>query len=164
MLARRAFVVAGDGPAMAIHCWGLQRGTGSPLFVAAASAASSTVVTTSAAQPSLSMMWRRGAVKKTGGSSKNGRTSRPKFLGPKKAHGEEVRAGDILLRQRGMRIHPGEGVERGRDFTLYATKPGILAYDVSNFPVPKRRVLTIIPLEVGLAHRLEAARNRPSPL
>ena len=61
---------------------------------------------------------------KAGGSSKNGRESHAKRLGPKVFDGEFVNAGAILVRQRGTRIHPGDNVGRGKDDTLFATSAG----------------------------------------
>jgi len=121
-------------------------------------------LTTPSPSSSLILQLKRGATKKTGGASKNGRTSLPKYLGPKRADGEAVKAGAILLRQRGTRIHPGPGVGCGRDHTLFATMAGVVSYTRSNFPVPNRRILTVIPFEVATAHRVEAMRNRPSQL
>ncbi len=69
------------------------------------------------------------AHKKGGGSSRNGRDSRSKRLGVKKYGGEAVRAGNILVRQRGTRIHPGANVGRGRDDTLFAKIDGVVVYD-----------------------------------
>jgi len=71
------------------------------------------------------------AHKKAGGSSRNGRDSRPKYLGVKVYGGERVRAGAILVRQRGTRIHPGPGVGLGRDHTLYAKVDGVVHYRVA---------------------------------
>lgn len=67
---------------------------------------------------------------KAGGSSKNGRESHSKRLGPKVFDGEFVSAGAILVRQRGTRIHPGENVGRGSDDTLFATATGTVKYGV----------------------------------
>jgi large subunit ribosomal protein L27 len=64
------------------------------------------------------------AHKKGGGSSRNGRDSRPKYLGVKRSDGQEVRAGTILVRQRGSSLRPGRYVGMGRDFTLYALVDG----------------------------------------
>lgn len=65
---------------------------------------------------------------KAGGSTKNGRDSAAKRLGPKVFDGQTVNAGAILVRQRGTRIHPGDNVARGGDDTLYALEPGIVKY------------------------------------
>lgn len=64
------------------------------------------------------------AHKKGGGSSKNGRDSESKRLGVKRYGGQAVKAGEIILRQRGTRIHPGENVGIGRDHTLFAKEAG----------------------------------------
>lgn len=69
------------------------------------------------------------AHKKGGGSSRNGRDSQSKRLGVKKYAGEVVRAGHILVRQRGTRIHPGDNVGRGKDDTLFATADGTVVFD-----------------------------------
>jgi len=69
------------------------------------------------------------AHKKGGGSSRNGRDSKPKMLGVKKYAEEQVNAGTILVRQRGTRIHPGSNVGVGRDYTLYALIDGIVKYE-----------------------------------
>ncbi len=67
--------------------------------------------------------------KKGMGSSKNGRDSKSKRLGAKRADGQFVRAGNILYKQRGTKIHPGENVGRGGDDTLYAKVDGILRFE-----------------------------------
>ncbi len=69
------------------------------------------------------------AHKKGGGSSRNGRDSKPKMLGVKKFAGETVRSGAILVRQRGTRIQPGVNVGLGRDFTLFSLIDGIVKYE-----------------------------------
>jgi large subunit ribosomal protein L27 len=69
------------------------------------------------------------AHKKGGGSSRNGRDSHSKRLGVKKFGGERVIVGNILVRQRGTRIHPGENVRRGKDDTLFAISDGIVHFD-----------------------------------
>ena len=68
------------------------------------------------------------AHKKGVGSSKNGRDSNPKYLGVKRFGGEVVRAGNILVRQRGTKFHPGAGVGIGRDFTLFALLDGTVSF------------------------------------
>ena len=65
---------------------------------------------------------------KASGSSKNGRDSKAKRLGPKVFDGQQVNAGAIIVRQRGTRIHPGENVGRGGDDTLFAMKTGVVKY------------------------------------
>ena len=69
------------------------------------------------------------AHKKGMGSTKNGRDSESKRLGPKRADGQFVLAGNILMRQRGTKIHPGTNVGRGRDDTLFALKSGIVRFE-----------------------------------
>ena len=69
------------------------------------------------------------AHKKGMGSTKNGRDSESKRLGPKKADGQFVSAGNILVRQRGTRIHPGTNVGIGSDDTLYALRDGIVRFE-----------------------------------
>jgi len=68
------------------------------------------------------------AHKKGGGSSRNGRDSNPKMLGVKESAGSLVRAGAILVRQRGTRILPGKNVGVGRDHTLFALKDGVVRF------------------------------------
>jgi len=69
------------------------------------------------------------AHKKAGGSTRNGRDSHSKRLGLKKFGGEMVRAGNILVRQRGTQFHPGENVGLGRDHTLFATADGQVRFE-----------------------------------
>ena len=69
------------------------------------------------------------AHKKAGGSSKNGRDSNAQRRGVKRFGGNHVRAGNIIIRQLGTRIHPGENVGMGKDFTLFAKIDGIVAYE-----------------------------------
>ncbi|HIE38063.1 MAG TPA: 50S ribosomal protein L27 [Anaerolineales bacterium] len=69
------------------------------------------------------------AHKKGGGSSRNGRDSRSKRLGVKKYGGEQVRAGNIIVRQRGMRIKPGTNVGMGKDYTLFALTDGYVRFE-----------------------------------
>jgi len=64
------------------------------------------------------------AHKKAGGSSRNGRDSNPKMLGTKVYGGEAIRAGGIIVRQRGTLIHPGVNVGMGKDFTLFSLVDG----------------------------------------
>ena len=67
--------------------------------------------------------------KKGQGTSRNGRDSESKRLGVKKFGGEAVIPGNIIMRQRGTRYHPGENVGMGRDFTLFALKTGKVQFD-----------------------------------
>ena len=69
------------------------------------------------------------AHKKGGGSTRYGRDSQSKRLGVKRYAGQSVRAGTILVRQRGTRIHPGNNVGVGRDYTLFALIDGIVQYE-----------------------------------
>jgi len=69
------------------------------------------------------------AHKKGVGSTKNGRDSKSKRLGPKRADGQFVLAGNILVRQRGTKIHPGTNVSRGKDDTLFALKSGRVRFE-----------------------------------
>ncbi|PIR21868.1 MAG: 50S ribosomal protein L27 [Deltaproteobacteria bacterium CG11_big_fil_rev_8_21_14_0_20_45_16] len=69
------------------------------------------------------------AHKKAGGSSRNGRDSNPQFRGVKRFGGELVRAGNILIRQVGTKVHPGENVGMGRDFTLFALTDGRVKFE-----------------------------------
>ena len=69
------------------------------------------------------------AHKKGAGSTKNGRDSNAKRLGVKKFGGEKVRAGNILIRQRGMKFKPGQNVGYGKDFTLFALVDGTIKFD-----------------------------------
>ena len=69
------------------------------------------------------------AHKKGAGSTKNGRDSNAKRLGVKKFGGEQVQAGNILIRQRGMKFKPGLNVGCGKDFTLFALTDGTITFD-----------------------------------
>lgn len=68
------------------------------------------------------------AHKKAGGSSKNGRDSQSKRLGVKLFGGQSIKAGNIIIRQRGTRVHPGVNVGCGRDHTLFATADGVVTF------------------------------------
>ncbi len=76
------------------------------------------------------------AHKKAGGSTRNGRDSISKRLGVKRFGGENVRAGNIIVRQRGTRFHPGENVGRGKDDTLFALTDGVVVFETKG---PKQR-------------------------
>jgi large subunit ribosomal protein L27 len=71
------------------------------------------------------------AHKKGAAASRNGRDSESKRLGVKAFGGETVKAGSIIVRQRGTRIHPGTGVRRGGDDTLFALQPGVVRFHSS---------------------------------
>ncbi|MDR1906987.1 MAG: 50S ribosomal protein L27 [Puniceicoccales bacterium] len=79
------------------------------------------------------------AHKKGQGTSRNGRDSESKRLGVKKYGGEVVRAGNILMRQRGTKMHPGKNVGLGRDFTLFSLVDGMVEWDAKH-----RRVSVIV--------------------
>jgi large subunit ribosomal protein L27 len=82
------------------------------------------------------------AHKKAGGSSKNGRDSESKRLGVKRFGGQQVAAGNILVRQRGTQYHPGRNVRIGRDHTLYAAVAGQVSFAVKG---PKnRRMVSVV--------------------
>ena len=72
------------------------------------------------------------ARKRGGSGAKNGRDSNPKYLGVKVYGGQTVKAGSILVRQRGTPIHPGDNVGRGKDDTLFATVDGTGVYHHRN--------------------------------
>ena len=96
------------------------------------------------------------AHKKGGGSSKNGRDSKSKRLGVKKYGGELVRSGNILVRQRGTRIKPGENVGVGRDYTLFATTDGLVLYETIREGRKRVNVVSLEQLE-KLAEQEETA-------
>jgi len=83
------------------------------------------------------------AHKKAGGSTRNGRDSQSKRLGVKKFGGEAVVPGNIIVRQRGTRIHPGTNVGCGKDYTLFAKIEGILKFETKG---PKnRKFVSVVP-------------------
>jgi large subunit ribosomal protein L27 len=84
------------------------------------------------------------AQKKGGGSTRNGRDSKPKMLGVKVFGGERVTAGSIIVRQRGTKFHPGANVGVGRDHTLYATVDGKVSFAVKG--EFDRHVVSVTPL------------------
>lgn len=84
------------------------------------------------------------AHKKGTGSTRNGRDSNSKRLGVKRFGGQVVRAGNILVRQRGTKIHPGLNVGRGNDDTLFALVDGVVTYDRYG---KSRRKVSISPVE-----------------
>ncbi len=83
------------------------------------------------------------AHKKAAGSSRNGRDSESKRLGIKKYGGEQVMAGNILVRQRGTAFHPGANVGLGRDHTLFAISDGVVRYERKG--PANRRFVSVIP-------------------
>jgi len=84
------------------------------------------------------------AHKKAGGSSKNGRDSNSQRRGVKRFGGQVVRAGNILVRQLGTKIHPGSNVGLGRDYTLFALVDGVVTYE--KFGKDRKRV-SVYPVE-----------------
>ncbi len=88
------------------------------------------------------------AHKKGVGSSRNGRTANPKYLGVKRYGGEVVRAGNILVRQRGTKFHPGKNVRRATDDTLFALVDGVVKFE---FKDKNRRKISVYPGEVVAA-------------
>jgi large subunit ribosomal protein L27 len=76
--------------------------------------------------------------KKAGGSSRNGRDSAGQRMGVKKYGGQQVRAGNIIVRQRGTKLHPGTNVGLGKDYTIYAKIDGIVTFE--RFGKTKKKV------------------------
>jgi len=87
------------------------------------------------------------AHKKGVGSSRNGRDSQPKMLGVKRADGQFVLAGNILVRQRGTKIHPGRNVGKGKDDTLFATIDGVVAFERKG---RDKKIVSINPVEAAV--------------
>ena len=83
------------------------------------------------------------AHKKAGGSTRNGRDSNPKYLGVKIYGGQAVNAGNIIIRQRGTRFHPGSGVGLGRDYTIFAIVDGVVEFAVKG--AKRRRTISVVP-------------------
>ena len=86
------------------------------------------------------------AHKKGGGSSRNGRDSQSQRLGVKKYGGEQVRSGNILVRQRGTHIKPGENVMIGKDDTLFAVVDGVVVYETVR---GDRKIVSVKPAETA---------------
>lgn len=105
----------------------------------------------------LSLMLRRWASKKTAGSTKNGRDSKPKNLGVKKFGGERVIPGNIIVRQRGTRFHPGNYVGIGKDHTLYALKEGCVKFEMHK--LSGRKWVHVEPKEGHVLHPLYATAD-----
>lgn len=82
------------------------------------------------------------AHKKAGGSTRNGRDSNPKYLGVKIYGGQAIEAGNIIVRQRGTRFHPGVGVGLGRDHTLFALTNGVVAFSVKG--AERRKTVSVL--------------------
>jgi len=83
------------------------------------------------------------AHKKAGGSTRNGRDSNPKYLGVKIYGGQAVNAGNIIIRQRGTRFHPGSGVGLGRDYTIFAIVDGVVEFAVKG--AERRKTISVVP-------------------
>ena len=85
------------------------------------------------------------AHKKGASSSRNGRDSKPQYLGVKRYGGQVVKAGEILIRQRGTRFHPGVNVGRGKDDTLFALAAGAVEFGFKR----GRKTVNIVPAEAA---------------
>ena len=83
------------------------------------------------------------AQKKGGGSTRNGRDSKPKMLGVKAFGGELISAGSIIVRQRGTKFHPGSNVGVGKDHTLFALVDGIVSFDTIKRGLRTRKLINI---------------------
>ncbi len=81
------------------------------------------------------------AHKKSGGSSRNGRDSNPKYLGVKRYGGQFVKAGEVIIRQRGTKFYPGFNTGLGRDFTIFAKIDGIVKFEKRG----GRKVVSVYP-------------------
>jgi large subunit ribosomal protein L27 len=107
------------------------------------------------------------AHKKGGGSSRNGRDSRPKMRGVKRYDGELVQAGTIIVRQCGTKFHPGNNVGMGRDFTLYAEIDGYVKFGYKRYNshvVRVVHVLTTFPGRPSITELLGPAKPRQREL
>jgi large subunit ribosomal protein L27 len=82
------------------------------------------------------------AHKKAGGSSRNGRDSQGQRLGVKKFGGEQVIAGNIIIRQRGTTYHPGKGVGLGKDYTIFAVVDGVVKFSKK---AGNKNVVSVVP-------------------
>jgi large subunit ribosomal protein L27 len=82
------------------------------------------------------------ASKASGGSTKNGRDSHSKRLGVKRFDGQIVRAGNILVRQRGTKVYPGKNVGMGSDFTLFALVDGVIKFETRK----NKKLVSVIPI------------------
>ncbi len=88
------------------------------------------------------------AHKKAGGSSRNGRDSAGRRLGVKKFGGETVLAGNIIIRQRGTKFHPGKNVGLGKDHTIFATSDGQVKFHTG---MKNRTLVSVVPAEEAAA-------------
>jgi large subunit ribosomal protein L27 len=82
------------------------------------------------------------AHKKSGGSSRNGRDSNPKYLGIKRFGGQRVKPGEIIVRQRGTKFRPGFNVGLGRDFTIFSKIEGIVKFETRG----GKKVVSVYPV------------------
>jgi large subunit ribosomal protein L27 len=98
------------------------------------------------------------AHKKGLGSSRNGRDSKPKYLGVKLFAGQSVTGGEIIVRQRGTRFKPGNGVGIGKDDTIFARAAGIVQFDHGR----RGRVISIVPGEAAAPAPAAAAPSAPA--
>lgn len=89
------------------------------------------------------------AHKKGVGSSRNGRTANPKYLGVKKFGGEKVTAGMILVRQRGTKFHPGKNVMRANDDSLFAAADGVVKFEHKD---KNRQKVSVYPIEAAASN------------
>jgi large subunit ribosomal protein L27 len=87
------------------------------------------------------------AHKKGASSSRNGRDSNAQYLGVKRYGGQVVKAGEILIRQRGTKFHPGVNVGRGKDDTLFALAPGSVEFGAKR----GRKTVNIVPVEAAVS-------------
>ncbi|HPD33310.1 MAG TPA: 50S ribosomal protein L27 [Candidatus Kapabacteria bacterium] len=87
------------------------------------------------------------AHKKGGGSSKNGRDSNPQYRGVKKFGGEEVRAGNIIIRQVGTKYHPGKNVGMGKDYTIFSLIDGTVEFSRLD---KERKKVSVIPKTMAI--------------
>ncbi len=82
------------------------------------------------------------AHKKAGGSTKNGRDSISKRLGIKRYGNQKVKAGNIIIKQRGTKYHAGKNVKCGKDYTLYSIKKGIVKFEIKG--IKKKKIISVI--------------------
>ncbi len=101
------------------------------------------------------------AHKKAGGSSRNGRDSAGKRLGVKRFGGEAVLAGNIIVRQRGTKVHAGANVGIGKDHTLFALTDGIVEFKAKN---KDRNLVSIVPLKSPAGTCRSAGPNKKTGL
>ncbi|QID33961.1 50S ribosomal protein L27 [Pampinifervens florentissimum] len=87
------------------------------------------------------------ASKASGGSTRNGRDSHSKRLGVKRHDGQIVKAGNIIIRQRGTKVYPGVNVGMGSDFTLFALIDGVVKFENRR----NKKVVSVLPLETAKA-------------